>query len=486
MKKYLFLISLVYIFTGCEVSPFSSSGILEFEDDTAKVINDDNLTIIENNNTSIIDNFTIINKAKSKNDFYGYGKLNLSNLISEVTTFNSNITITKGELFPQQWAIDYDEDFYTTNDIDENASINPSSVYNNFTGNSVTVAVIDDGFDIYHPEIKDKIIAKIAFLDDGTTSSDVSHTYASDYHGTAVAGIIAANSDSDGINGIAPDVKLILIKMPDSISSSSIIDMFDYAVSYGADIVNCSWGTYSTSDAVTDKLNELSKTGRSGKGLLTVFASGNDDGYMEGDESAISGVIGVGATGYDNLRTLYSNYGKELDIVAPGGHYLGISTIDPLGNYGASRDEYNRFDEYKTREPSSFIGTSASAPVLSGALALLLEAKPDITFDETMDLLQKTSDKITQNLPYLDDMVSSTSNTPKISGYIPDGSPYQFYVKLVSNSTNEVFGNYSVIIEGTNWYTYITQSLPDDNYSVIVIDNQNNTLATDESFEIKK
>lgn len=459
MIKFTWLILFIYLFTGCNnILSNSSSSNQQYSDD----------------------NQTYYDDTKSRNDFYGYGKLNLTKLLTQTTTLDSTAEFEKGELFSEQWALHYDEDFYTLNGIDENAHINPTTVYKNFTGSGVTVAIIDDGFDINHPEIRDKIIAKIAFDEYGNSSSDVSHTLNREYHGTAVAGIVAAKSDTYGVNGIAPGVNLILIKMPVSLTSSVVIDMFDFAIDNGADVINCSWGTGVVSDIVREKLNSIANS----NGVVTVFASGNDNINMEGDESAIENVVGVGATEHTNLRVWYSNYGKELDVVAPGGYKYGISTIDPIGTKGISNDGYNRYDEYSNGEPVSFIGTSAAAPIVSGAIALLLEANSSLSFDEVMEYLQVSSDKISQNLPYLNEMIYSSSSTPRISGTLSEDTMSTIFIRLVSISNEKVYGKYSISIDGINWYAQVTEELPNGLYRIEVIDDVNNILATDEIFEI--
>lgn len=70
---------------------------------------------------------------------------------------------------------------------------------------------------------------------------------------------------------------------------------------------------------------------------MIVFAVGNDNREMGNDESAIAEVISVGATDKMNVRAWYSNYGKNLDLLAPGGDYdFGITTLDPSGEKGIS------------------------------------------------------------------------------------------------------------------------------------------------------
>lgn len=293
-------------------------------------------------------------------------------------TTNENISFDDEEYGYTQWALHYDKYFYEENNIDKDANIHGDEVYKNYTGDGVKVAIIDDGFDTRHYELDGRVVKTINYTNE-SLYGDVSHTTTDDYHGTAVAGIIAANSNYQGIRGVAPNAQLILIKMKEVSSDSETIDMFRKAVEAGADIINCSWGTNDVSESVKDYINCITTNGRDKKGVIVVFASGNENKDMGNDESAISGVIGVGATNKYNQRSWYSNYGKDLDIVAPGGsdkyYGLGITTLDPMGYY-------------------SFKGTSASAPIVSGALALVLEKYPNISRKNLQNLLKTTSDKI--------------------------------------------------------------------------------------------
>ncbi|MDF1883501.1 S8 family serine peptidase [Sulfurimonas sp. SAG-AH-194-C21] len=286
--------------------------------------------------------------------------------------------------------------FYSQNAINENAHINVKNLLQTYTGEGVRVAIIDDGLDTQHEDLKGSIIHS---YDVTTKTSDVSHSDSSGYHGTAVTGIIAARKNLKGIQGIASEVKVIFLKYKEKMSDSQTIELFNKAEEFGADIINCSWGTYDVSDAVKDKIVDLSINGRNGKGTIIVFASGNDDIDMGNDESAIPEVIAVGATDKDNLRAYYSNYGKFLDIVAPGGYYLGITTLDPIGEDGISSKDIN----YILYDDSNyFVGTSASAPIVSGVIALMLQENAALTRVEIENILHKTSDKV-GNVMYLDE-----------------------------------------------------------------------------------
>ena len=168
-----------------------------------------------------------------------------------------------------------------------------------------------------------------------------------------------------GIKGIASNSEIFFLKFKDSMSDSDFITLFNKADEWGADIINNSWGTGNVSQSVKDTIVNLSKNGRNGKGINIVFATGNANSDLGNDESAIPEVISVGASSETNARASYSNWGAELDILAPAGEDLGIKSLDPMGALGF----------FPTKNYLSISGTSAAAPIVSGVIALLLEKK---------------------------------------------------------------------------------------------------------------
>lgn len=299
-----------------------------------------------------------------------------------------NITLKSEPYYYQQWYLENNSTFYSENHINENAHINSGNLLKSYTGNGIKIAIIDDGLDTTHEDLEGAIINSYDVV---TKTATVSHVKQSGYHGTAVTGIIGARVNSKGIQGIASKSQIIFLKHKENMSDSETIELFNKAEEFGADVINCSWGTYDVSQSVKDKIIDLAHNGRDGKGTIIVFASGNDDQDMGNDESSIPEVISVASTDKDNLRAWYSNYGLNLDIVAPGGYDIGITTLDSMGASGVASidDNYLLYND-----SNSFIGTSTSAPIVSGVIALMLEKNPNLIRVEIENILKSSSDKI--------------------------------------------------------------------------------------------
>lgn len=296
----------------------------------------------------------------------------------------------------QQWYLDRNDTFYHKVGINPDANIHAKYAKSQYSGRGIKIAVIDDGLDMYHEDLGDALIAS---YDIESKTSDVSHRDFYGFHGTAISGIAVARKNGIGIEGIAPDAELIFLRYKEDMSDSDTITLFNKAVEFGADIIICSWGTYDVSEAVKDKIVELSNFGRGGLGIPIIFAVGNDNIDMGNDESAIDEVISVGASDIYNNRAWYSNYGEHLDILAPGGDFnSAITTLDDSGDRGtATIDEnYILYNDYY-----GFAGTSPSAAIVGGAVALIMEANPNLTRAEIEDILKSTADKI-GNQPYID------------------------------------------------------------------------------------
>lgn len=278
---------------------------------------------------------------------------------------------------------------YELSNIDKEADINILDAWKVTQGKGVIVAVIDDGADVNHEDLKDNIILTYNADNDTTDISNISNNIGDALHGNTCAGFIGSPINGTGIIGTAPESKLILIKQDEG-SDVKVIKAFEYAKNNGAKVISCSWGTNQVSEAVVAELKSLYDAG-----ITVVFASGNDGVSLDGsadDESEVEWVIGVGASGENNDVTSYSNYGKNIDILAPGGNTqtsVGILGLDDSGTQG-STDNYGLV----SNNYAFTLGTSFATPVLAGVVALMYSVNPNITPKQIRDILITTADKI--------------------------------------------------------------------------------------------
>ena len=305
---------------------------------------------------------------------------------------------------PLQWSLHNWGQYGATPDVD----MDVYEAWQYTTGKDVRVAVIDNGFDLSHPDLQGTFAGQVDLVD-----MDANASYDNPYeiHGTACAGLIAARKNGIGIQGIAYESNLLGIKLIGSYASgqdrplyvSTILEAFMFADEMGAQVINCSWGTYDVADAVRYIIHKLATQGRGGKGTPIVFASGNEgrgQWYWADDESALPDVLAIGAVNDYGDIAWYSNYGPALDFVAPsGGGNLAITTTDISGPLGYADGSFGHPDYCYANDITGFNGTSAAAPQVSGVIALMLQRNPDLTKDQVVQILAKTAKKI-GTIPY--------------------------------------------------------------------------------------
>lgn len=231
----------------------------------------------------------------------------------------------------------------------------------------VVVAVIDTGIDIAHPDLKDRIwtntdevlngqdsdgngyiddIHGWDFLNGDNTVYDMKD---GDFHGTHVAGILAASLNDMGVVGVAPEIKIMPLKFlglneyGESVGTlSDVLKAIDYAKERGVKIVNASWGNYEYSEILEDAI--------ANSGMLFFVASGNETINTDLKPSYpasfnLPNIMSIGAINSKGEYTKFSNYGIEtVHVAAPGDDIL--STI-PLTRYGGAAI-FNETDTYKT------------------------------------------------------------------------------------------------------------------------------------------
>jgi uncharacterized repeat protein (TIGR02543 family) len=219
----------------------------------------------------------------------------------------------------------------------------------------VTVAIIDTGIDIDHPEFSGRLSPESynsALKRVGLAEVDDDHG-----HGTMVAGIVGANKDNQiGIAGIAQNVILLIIKAntpsAGTFPDANIIDAIYYAVEHGADVINLSLG-----GSYPNPLTRTAVNYATSMGVIVVAAAGNEGTDELIYPASFPSVVSVSALDPDRGLASYSSYGIEIDIAAPG---TMITTTTRNNGYGSGN------------------GTSFAAPQISGLFALMKSYLPDI------------------------------------------------------------------------------------------------------------
>ncbi len=324
--------------------------------------------------------------------FYGCG--NSRKTID--TTIGTNFNPSNEPFFPYQWYLSYTQNqFSKSGGIDPDSSIHIWDAWKYTRGAGVTVAVIDANFEPSHPDLSSNVSA---FYNADFDNSDVTNHTSDSSHGLSCAGFIAAPANRVGILGTAPDAKLLLISQ-EYIDDAAGIRAFEYAKDHGAKIISNSWGTNNVTPAIADEMQSLKD-----QNITIFFASGNENQNLDtpniNDESEQSSVIGIGSSNEYNQRASYSNYGSNIDLLAPGGEVIGLVGLDDTGDKGVDT-EYYQFDngyEIKLDKDHAFeIGTSFSCPLAAGVGALMLSVNPNLTPDQIEEILIQTADKIEPN-----------------------------------------------------------------------------------------
>lgn len=240
------------------------------------------------------------------------------------------------------------------------------------TGSGTRIAVIDDGFDLDHPDLKH--VKSVFAYDAQTQQLNADPQLTIDSHGTKVAGIVFAAHNEKGVDGIAPNAELIAIRQPETWTSNTLLS-FNIARSNNADIINCSWNSHWLLEPMVDIINDLSTYGRDGKGTAVIFAAGNDGKLIEKNsiEASIDSAIVVASSNFLGNKPLKtSNYGDSIDLLVYG--QVAKTTL-PGGKYGP------------------FSGTSLASAIISGVSSLLLSENPQLTLNELQDKLSEMTTK---------------------------------------------------------------------------------------------
>lgn len=271
----------------------------------------------------------------------------------------------------------------------------------------VVVAILDTGVDIDHPELKSSIAREPLECDrvgnlpprsapdkdqNGFSGDCAGWNFASAQHdngdnqvwddvghGTHLAGLIAAKADGHGIRGLSDKIKILPVKIfgkyeipnhpkrPKLSMMKRIVGGLKYAIEKNVDVINLSLGWPKFLDS--PEVRELIALARK-KNILLVAAAGNNAHHTTIYPCSYETILCVGATTVNGERAPFSNFGGNVDLMAPGEHILSTvpRKVTPL---------YFDEDGYDYKN-----GTSQAAPLVAGAAALIKLVYPDITVKE--------------------------------------------------------------------------------------------------------
>jgi subtilisin family serine protease len=309
----------------------------------------------------------------------------------------STTSVPNDPNFDQLWGIHNTGQTGGTPDAD----IDGLEAYDIASGEGVVVGVIDTGVDYTHPDLVNNMwtnpgeTPNNGIDDDGNGYIDDyygydflnedSDPYDDNFHGTHVAGTIAAEGNNDiGVIGVAPKAEIMALKFLDSGGGGDYFDAIqaiEYTIimkrDYGVNIqlTSNSWRGYDYSQALYDAIAAAGEAGQ-----LFIAAAGNESNDNDGDFRAypasydLNNIISVAATDHNDQLAYFSNYGlTTVDLGAPGVYVY--STL-PGENYGY------------------LDGTSMATPHVSGVASLIWSLNPSLTFEEVKNQILTTVDPL--------------------------------------------------------------------------------------------
>ena len=386
-------------------------------------------------------------------------------------------------LFNQQWHLQNTGQTGGTPGEDANVL----TAWQQATGEGVVIGIVDDSLQGNHPDLQSKYRPDLSYdfvEDDADPAPDLNAEF-SPNHGTAVAGVAAADTNNNtGVVGVAPDAELAGLRLlgvvddePLSVEEEQLLidSIRGQALSYQnqeIDIYNNSWNGNNFESLGEETLTALQdgvNNGRGGLGNIFVFSADNDRAIQDNvnynslDNSRYT--IAVGAIDHRGQLTYYSTPGAAVLVSGHSGGtpHPGITTTDVTGEAG-----YNPEGDYT----DSFGGTSSAAPLVSGVIALMLDANPNLTWRDVQHILVETSDQ----------------NDPSDSGWTTNGAGHEISHKYGFGAVNADVA----VTAAQNWTTVepevvttsdlitVDASIPDRND-----ENVTSTLNISEDIEIE-
>lgn len=273
--------------------------------------------------------------------------------------YRLHITRTPNDpLYSEQWAL---------------PQIGAPAAWERSTGAAgVRIAIVDTGVYAGHPELAGRVLPGRDFVHDDDDAAD-DHG-----HGTFIAGVIgAAGDDGIGVAGVCWSCEVLPVKVMDADGnggSGAVAQGVRWAVDQGARVINMSVGGARNPAVLREAIAYAEQ-----RGVLVVAAAGNEalDGNPVEYPAGYSSVVAVAATTRSDQRAIFSNYGDQIDLAAPGVDITSTAWI-PDGAAG-----------YTTGD-----GTSAATPFVAGVAGLLLSVDPGLGAAALRQLLASSADDL--------------------------------------------------------------------------------------------
>lgn len=289
------------------------------------------------------------------------------------------------------------------------------SAWNVTTGNSSPIALIDTGVNSSHEDLSGKLwvnpreVANNGIDDDGNGYIDDINGYNfmqnnnnlvdENGHGTSVASIMVANTNNGkGIAGINWHAKVMVLKALNSLGGgeySHVVSAIRYAVNNGAKVINMSFGTYIENADLEAAVNYAISSG-----VTVVAAAGNNNQEKLLYPASYPDAIAVGAVDSIGMRASFSNYGGNLDIMAPGVNVPAAS--------------YERSDAY-----AKYSGTSYASAQITGLVSLMLSRRVDLTPRQIESFLKAATTTGSNTLEYGSGLVDASKLLSAITPALP-------------------------------------------------------------------
>jgi len=274
----------------------------------------------------------------------------------------------------------------------QGADARVTAAWDSVRGAGVVIGIVDDGLQYTHPDLSAQYLAAASY--DFNFNDPNPYPDFAEEHGTAVAGVAAGRGNNGlGISGAAPSAQLAGLRLLAAATTDAQEAAALSHASDSIDIYSNSWGPFDDAARLEGPgpltLAALANgvaNGRDGLGNIYVWAAGNglgsDDNVNYDGYANSRYTIAVGAIDHNGVQSYYSEPGASMLVTAySSGASVGITTTDLVGADGYSTGDYT----------SGFGGTSSSTPLVSGVVALMLEANPNLTWRDVRAILAETA-----------------------------------------------------------------------------------------------